>query len=66
MLGGIWLDKQGFSLLSIPGNVYAKVLDNRIRDITEEMILEEQEAFRMRNCPDQLFTIRMLSEKNKK
>lgn len=55
---------QGISLLSIPGNVYAKILDNRIRDIVEEKTLEEQGDFRKRrSCMDQLFTVRMLSEK---
>ena len=35
-----------------------------MRDITEEKILEEQGAFRKRrSCTDQLFTVRMLSEK---
>ena len=55
---------RGISPLSIPGKVYAKILDKRMRDITEEKILEEQEAFRKgRSCTDQLFTVRMLSEK---
>ena len=55
---------RGISLLSIPGKVYAKILDKRMRDITEEKILEEQGAFRKRrSCTDQLFTVRMLSEK---
>ena len=35
-----------------------------MRDITEKNILEEQGAFRKRrSCTDQLFTVRMLSEK---
>ena len=55
---------QGISLLRIPRNVYAKILDNRIRDIVEEKTLEEQGDFRKgRSCMDQLFTVRMLSEK---
>ena len=55
---------RGISLLSIPGKVYAKILDKRMRDITEEKMLEEQGAFRKRrSCTDQLFTVRMLSEK---
>ena len=55
---------QGISLLRIPGNVYAKILDNRIRDIMKEKTLEEQGDFRKRkSCVDQLFTVRMLSEK---
>ena len=55
---------RGISLLSIPGKVYAKILDKRMRDIREEKILEEQGAFRKRrSCTEQLFTVRMLSEK---
>ena len=55
---------RGISLLSIPGKVYAKILEKRIRDIMEDKILEEQGAFRKkRSCTDQLFTVRMLSEK---
>ena len=55
---------RGISLLSIPGKVYAKILEKRLRNITEDKILEEQGAFRKkRSCTDQLFTVRMLSEK---
>ena len=44
--------------------MYAKILEKRIRDITENKILEEQGAFqKKRSCTDQLFTVRMLSEK---
>ena len=55
---------RGISLLSIPGKVYAKILDQKMRDITVGKILEEQGAFRkQRSCTDQLFTVRMLSQK---
>ena len=55
---------RGISLLSIPGKVYAKILDQKMRDITVGKILEEQGAFRKeRSCTDQLFTVRMLSQK---
>ena len=54
----------GICLLSISGKVYAKILDQRVRDSTEGKILEEQGAFREeRSCTDQLFTVRMLNEK---
>ena len=44
--------------------MYAKILDQRLRDSTEGKILEEQVAFRKRrSCTDQLFTVRMLNEK---
>ena len=55
---------RGISLLSIPGKVYAKILDQKMRDIAVRKILEEQGAFRkQRSCTDQLFTVRMLSQK---
>ena len=55
---------RGISLLSVPGKVYATVLDKRIQAITEERVLEEQGAFRrQRSCIDQLFTVRQLGEK---
>ena len=44
--------------------MHAKIPEKRIRDITEDKILEEQGAFRKKgSCTDQLFTVKMLSEK---
>ena len=55
---------RGISLLSIPSKAYAKILDERIRSVTESKVLEAQGGFRKgRSCTDQLFTIRQLSEK---
>ena len=55
---------RGISLLSVPGKVYATVLDKRIRAITEGKVLEEQGAFRSkRSWIDQIFTVRQLGEK---
>lgn len=43
--------------------MYAEILNNRIRDIVEEKILEEQGAVRKkRSCTNQLFTVRLLSK----
>ena len=60
-----WTNYCSVSLLSISGKVYARILDNRIRYITEAKVLEEQGAFRMkRSCVDQLmFAGRQLWEK---
>ncbi len=33
---------RGISFLSIPGKVYARILDYKVRDITEAKVLEEQ------------------------
>ena len=55
---------RGISLLSIPSKAYARILDERIRSVTESKVLEAQGGFRKgRSCTDQLFTIRQLSEK---
>ena len=43
--------------------MYAEILNNRIRDIVEEKILEEQGTVRKkRSCTNQLFTVRLLSK----
>ena len=55
---------RSISLLSIPGKVYARILDYKVRDITEGKVLEEQGAFRKkRSCVDQMFTVRQLGDK---
>ena len=45
---------RGISLLSIPGKVYTRILEYKVRDITETKVLEEQGAFRKKvvwtNC----------------
>ena len=37
---------RGISLLSVPGKVYARIVDNRVKQKTEGMILEVQGGFR--------------------
>ena len=50
---------RGISLLSVVGKVYGRVLINRIRDKTENVIAEVQGGFRRgRGCTDQIFTVR--------
>ena len=53
----------GISLLSIPGKMYERVLDNNIRSITEAKVLEEGIFRKKRSCVDQTFTVRQLGEK---
>ena len=56
---------RGISLLSIPGKVLAKVLNDRVRCLTEDLLLEEQAGCRSgRGCIDQSFVIRLLMEKH--
>ena len=55
---------RGISLLSIPGKVFAKILNDRVRCLTENRLLEEQAGFTSgRGCIDQIFIIRQLTEK---
>ncbi len=49
---------RGITLLSLPGKVYARVLERRIRPIVEPQIQEEQCSFRTgRGTLDQLYTL---------
>ncbi|TWW81341.1 R2 Retrovirus-related Pol polyprotein from type I retrotransposable element [Takifugu flavidus] len=49
---------RGITLLSLPGKVYARVLEKRIRVIVEPLIEEEQCGFRPgRGTTDHLFTL---------
>ncbi len=55
---------RGISLLSIPGNVYGKVIIERVQQLTEEKIREEQGGFRKGwECGDQIFSFRMVARK---
>ena len=53
---------RGISLLSIPGKVFAKIMDARIRQVTEGQVMEEQAGLE-RGCRDQIFVMRHLAEK---
>ena len=51
-------------MLSVEGKVYGRVLINRIRDKTENVIAEVQGGFRRgRGCTDQIFIVRQICEK---
>ncbi len=52
-------------MLSVPGKVYGKVIKERVQRLTDEKISEEQGGFRKgRGCVDQIFSFRMVVEKN--
>ncbi|KAK5875618.1 hypothetical protein CesoFtcFv8_026682 [Champsocephalus esox] len=54
---------RGITLLSLPGKVYSKVLERRVRPIVEPQIEEEQCGFRPgRGTTDQLFTLARILE----
>ena len=55
---------RGVSLLSIPGKVFASILNNRVRKVTEDKVMEEQAGFRSgRGCAELIFVMRQLTEK---
>jgi hypothetical protein len=55
---------RGITLLSIPGKLYARILELRIRETLENTIEESQCGFRThRGTQDLIFTIRQISEK---
>ena len=50
--------------LSVVGKVYGRLLINRIRDKTENVIVEVQGGFRRgRGCTDEIFIVRQICEK---
>ena len=50
---------RGISLVSIAGKVYGKIIIERVMEITESRISEEQGGFRRgRGCVDQIFTVK--------
>ncbi|KAI3352448.1 hypothetical protein L3Q82_005402 [Scortum barcoo] len=55
---------RGITLLSLPGKVYARVLERRIRPIVDPWIQEEQCGFRPgRGTVDQLYTLHRVLER---
>ena len=55
---------RGISLLSVVEKVYGRILINRIKDKTENVIAEVQSDFRRgRGCTDQIFIVRQICEK---
>ena len=55
---------RGVTLLSIPGKVYCQLLLNRMRDVVDGELCEEQAGFRpKRSCAEQIFTLRRIIEK---
>ncbi|XP_068245563.1 uncharacterized protein [Palaemon carinicauda] len=55
---------RGISLLNVVGKVYGRVLINRIKDKTEDAILEKPAGFRKgRRFMDQIFTVEQICKK---
>ena len=54
---------RGISLLSVPGKVYARILETRLRDKVEAKLDQYQSGFRPgRSVHDHIFTLRQISE----
>ena len=55
---------RGISLLSVPGKVYARIIERRLRAKVEDQIEEQQSGFRPgRSVQDHIFTVRQVTEK---
>ena len=55
---------RGISLLRVVGKVYGRILIDRIREKTENVIMKVQSGFRRgRGCTDQIFIVRRICEK---
>ena len=55
---------RGIMLLSVAGKILAKILNNRLTSITEQILPESQNGFRpARGTTDMIFTVRQLQEK---
>ena len=61
---GKYFGKVGINLLSLVGKIYAKVLLERVREVTEGLMVHEQKGFRAgRGCIDQIFFLKQIGEK---
>ena len=55
---------RGIALLSVPGKVFCRFLQNRMKEKVNRMLRENQCGFRQGlGCADQLFSLRMLMER---
>ena len=55
---------RGISLLSVVGEVFARVLYDRVKGLTEGSVMDEQGGFRSgRGCLDQIFAVKQVIEK---
>ena len=55
---------KGIALLSVPGKVFCRVIQCKLKEKANQMLRENQCGFRKgRGCADQLFSLRMLMER---
>ena len=55
---------RGISIMSIVGKVFARVLNERVKVMTVDKVMDEQGGFRSgRGCSDQIFAVKQIVEK---
>ncbi|MDA8042238.1 MAG: reverse transcriptase family protein [Pirellulales bacterium] len=55
---------RGISLMSVVGKVFARVLNERVKGLTVDKVMDEQGGFRAgRKCNDQIFAVKQIVEK---
>ena len=55
---------RGISLLSVVGKVFGRILNERVKPITDVKVMDEQGGFRAgRGCNDQIFVVKQIVEK---
>ncbi len=55
---------RGISLLSVPGKIYGRILNERMMKITDKIVGDKQGGFwKGRGCVDQIFAMKILVEK---
>ncbi len=55
---------RGISLLLVPGKIYGRILNERMMEITDKSVGDEQEGFQKgRGCINQIFAVKILVEK---
>ena len=60
-------DYRGISLMSIIGKVFARALNERVKVLTVDKVMDEQGGFRAgRGCINQIFEVNQTVEKDKK
>ena len=56
---------RGITLLSVPGKVFNRILLNRIKDVVDPHLRDQQAGFRKeRSCTDQIATLRIILEQS--
>ena len=55
---------RGISLMSVVGKVFARILNERVKFVMADKVMDEQGGFRAgRGCNDQIFAVKQLVEK---